>query len=248
MLGAMTWAAVGHAAGPVLIAIGKISALYEDFATQTAGPLESGFLVIASADRVGPRLLGGDYFLALPTADRTRDYNDCDISAAGRRQHAVVHQPLSYRSHEPGAERSGSALPFTLTPMVVGTTLLSSRSPLVYGPGCGPSGAAAGAQRDRSHVLFHRPLGQLRSDQESRLNPTTAVSTRKASACRTIGDASTFRRVRSVRVRVRSPRPASGPGLLAARHVRDHRAEHERTATTKFHPRTAPAADKCRGR
>ena len=42
VLGAGIWAAVGQAAGPVLIAIGTISGFYEDFATQTAAPLENG--------------------------------------------------------------------------------------------------------------------------------------------------------------------------------------------------------------
>jgi hypothetical protein len=48
----------------------------------------------------------------------------------------------------------GSALPFTLTPMVVGTTLLSSDSPLVYGAGCGLVGTGEPALNDDDHTHY----------------------------------------------------------------------------------------------
>jgi hypothetical protein len=49
---------------------------------------------------------------------------------------------------------AGSALPFTLTPMVVGTTLLSSRQPLVYGAGCGGVGSGVPALNAVDHTYY----------------------------------------------------------------------------------------------
>ena len=42
LLGSFLFAPIGYAAEPVLIAIGTVSASDEDFATETAGPLENG--------------------------------------------------------------------------------------------------------------------------------------------------------------------------------------------------------------
>jgi hypothetical protein len=52
----------------------------------------------------------------------------------------------------------GSKLPFTLTPMLVATTLLSSKSPLVYGAGCGVAGSGVPALNaiDRTHYFTGR--------------------------------------------------------------------------------------------
>src|SRR5215831_12584731 len=101
------------ASEPVLIAIGSISGQYEDFATRTAAPLENG----VPGNRLGGlgsglAYLGGDWFLALP-------YNSCmdDTSSYINRFHTMH---LSLSPSDPG-----SALPFTLTPMLVRTTLLS---------------------------------------------------------------------------------------------------------------------------
>ena len=76
-----------------------MSGTYEDFAVETAAPLENG----VPGNRLGGlgsglAYAGGNTFLALP--DR-------------------------------------GPLPFTLTPMLIDTTLLSSKSPLVYGTGAG---------------------------------------------------------------------------------------------------------------
>ena len=59
-----------HAAEPVLVAIGSVNGLYEDFAAQTAGLLANN----VPGNRLGGlgsglAYLGGDWFLALP--DRT---------------------------------------------------------------------------------------------------------------------------------------------------------------------------------
>lgn len=48
----------------------------------------------------------------------------------------------------------GATLPFTLTPMVVGTTLLWNHSPLVYGAGCGGVGGGAPALNAVDHAYY----------------------------------------------------------------------------------------------
>jgi hypothetical protein len=121
-----------YAAEPTLIAIGSVSGLYEDFATQTAGLLENS----VPGNRLGGlgsglAYLGGNWFLALP--DRGPNavaYNSClDDTVSYINRFHTFH--LSLSPSDPG-----STLPFTLTPMLVATTLLSSHSPLVYGAGC----------------------------------------------------------------------------------------------------------------
>ena len=60
----------------------------------------------------------------------------------------TVHMSLS--PSDPGS----TPLPFTLTPMVVDTTLLSSRTPLVYGAGCGLVGNGEPALNDVDHTYY----------------------------------------------------------------------------------------------
>ena len=124
--------AAAHA-GVDLIAIGSVSGSYEDLAPQTAGPLENG----VPGNRLGGigsglAYAGGTTFLALPDRGPNADaYN------------SLVDDTVSYiaRFHTFNLSLApsgpGSALPFTLTPTLRETTLLSSRSPLVYGDGAG---------------------------------------------------------------------------------------------------------------
>jgi len=117
-----------------LIAIGTISGTYEDFATETAFPLENG----AAGNTLGGlgsglAYAGGTTFLALP--DRGPNaiaYNSLvdDTTSYIPRFHALN------LSLAPTTDPV-TGLPFTLTPMLVRTTLLSSPSPLVYGAGVG---------------------------------------------------------------------------------------------------------------
>src|SRR5881394_1736653 len=116
-----------------LIAIGTVSGTYEDFATETAGLLESG----VPGNRLGGIGLGlayagGTTFLALPDrGPNATPYNplvDDTISYIDR-FHTLS---LSLAPSAPG-----SALPYALTPFVLRTTLLSSATPLVYGSGAG---------------------------------------------------------------------------------------------------------------
>jgi hypothetical protein len=128
---------VGHAAQPALIAIGNMSGLYEDFSAETSPLLENG----VPGNRLGGMGSGlahitGDWFLALPDrGPNAVSFNPCtDDTVAYINRFHTLHMSLS-------PSDPGSALPFTLTPMVVGTTLLSSESPLVYGAGCGLVGS-----------------------------------------------------------------------------------------------------------
>ncbi len=145
-------------AGPTILAIGSISGQYEDFATQTSAPLENH----VPGNRLGGlgsglAYLGGDFFLGLPDrGPNATDYNDC-LAADGKdaldntssfiERFQTLH--LSLSPSDPG-----SKLPFTLTPMLVGTTLLWNRSPLAYGPGCGDAHGGAPALNAADHVFY----------------------------------------------------------------------------------------------
>jgi len=142
-------------ADPALIAIGGISGTYEDFATETAAPLENG----VPSNRLGGMgsgiaYAGGNTFLALPDrGPNAKAYNSAvdDTASFIVRFHTLN---LSLAPSDPG-----SALPFTLTPMLVDTTLLSSPTPLVYGDGVAaglPSGAPALNATDQTHYFTGR--------------------------------------------------------------------------------------------
>src|SRR5262249_21135182 len=79
------------------------------------------------------------------------DYDDCsnaldDTSSFITRFHTLH---LSLAPSDPG-----SLLPFTLTPMLVATTLLSNHGPLVYGPGCGAAHGGAPALNAIDHTHY----------------------------------------------------------------------------------------------
>jgi hypothetical protein len=182
MLLVQTTHATPPPAGPVIVAIGSIDGLYEDFATQTSAPLENH----VPGNRLGGigsglAYIGEDFFLGLPDrGPNATDYNDC-LAADGKdaldnttsyiNRFQTLH--LSLSPSDPGA-----ALPFTLTPMLVGTTLLSSRSPLVYGPGCGDAHAGAPALNaiDHTHYFTGRsdnfdPAATSGNPRDARLDP-----------------------------------------------------------------------------
>jgi hypothetical protein len=153
-------------ADPKLIAIGRVSGLYQDFATETAGVLENGF----PGNRLGGvgsgiAYAGGNIFLATPDrGPNAFTYNplvDNTVSYINRFQTLN----LSLAPSDPG-----SPLPFTLTPMLVGTTLLSSRTPLVYGNGTTVGlGSGAPALNKVDHTFYFTG----RSDNFDALQPST---------------------------------------------------------------------------
>ena len=132
-----------YAAQPVLVAVGSVSGFYEDFAMHTAAPLENG----VAGNRLGGlgsglTHLGGDWFLALPDrGPNAVSFDACmDDTVSYINRFQTVHLSLS-----PTPSDSTSPFPVTLTPMFVRTTLLSSRTPLVYGFGCGGVGSGVPA-------------------------------------------------------------------------------------------------------
>ena len=154
---AALFAKATHADQPKLIAIGSVPGIYEDFSAQTAGLLENG----VPGNRLGGlgsglTWIGGHTFLGLP--DRGPNavaFNPCtDDTVAYITRFHTLH--LSLSPADPGAK-----LPYTLTPMVVGTTLLSSRRPLAYGAGCGLVGDGAPALNaiDHTHYFTGRSDG-----------------------------------------------------------------------------------------
>jgi hypothetical protein len=153
-------------ADPKLIAIGIVSGLYEDFATQTAGPLENGL----PGNRLGGigsglAYAGGNTFLAIPDrGPNAIPYNSLvdDTVSYINRFHTLN---LSLAPSDPG-----SALPFTLTPMLTGTTLLSNRTPLYYGTG---SAVGLGSGAPALNAIDHTYYFTGRSDNFDPLQPST---------------------------------------------------------------------------
>jgi hypothetical protein len=130
----LLWTSIANA-GPTLIAIGSISGTYEDFATETAAPLESG----VPGNRLGGlgsglAYAGGNVFLALP--DRGPNASPYNSAVDDTTSYIPRFQTLSLSL---APSDPGSALPFTLTPMLIGTTLLASAKPLVYAAGGAPA-------------------------------------------------------------------------------------------------------------
>jgi hypothetical protein len=143
-----------------LIAIGSISGTYQDFASQTASPLENG-VPGNMLGGIGSGLAhaGGDTFLALP--DRGPNANPYNPLVDDTVSYITRFQTLSLRLAPTVDPATG--LPFTLTPMLAGTTLLSSPKPLVYGTGEGlgyqidgvtPLGSGAPALNAVNHTHY----------------------------------------------------------------------------------------------
>ena len=138
-------------ADPTLIANATIDGHYEDFADATKAPLENG----VPGNRLGGMgsgiaYAGGDTFLALPDRGPNAVPFDpaIDDTASYIPRFHTLHMTLA-------PSDAGSTLPFTLTPFVVDTTLLSSATPLVYGTGAGLGvGSGAPALNKRGTYYF----------------------------------------------------------------------------------------------
>src|SRR5262245_24294964 len=154
-----------------LIASGSISGTYEDFAIETAAPLENGI----PGNRLGGMgsglaYAGGNTFLALPDrGPNAKAYNSAvdDTTSYIARFHTLT---LSLAPSD-----AGSPLPFTLTPMLVNTTLLSSKTPLVYGTGAGVGlGSGAPALNAVDHTHYFTGRSDNFDPAESSTNPANA--------------------------------------------------------------------------
>src|SRR5262249_884471 len=123
---------------------------YEDFATQTARPLENG----VPGNRLGGlgsglTYIGNNTFLALPDrGPNAVPFNTCDDDTASyiNRFHTM---PMNLSASDPG-----SKYPITLTPMLTDTTLLYNATPLNYGAGCGAIGNGAPSLNQSSVFYF----------------------------------------------------------------------------------------------
>ncbi|WP_085317159.1 esterase-like activity of phytase family protein [Derxia lacustris] len=151
-----------------LIAIGKLSATATDFSGQT-GTLENG----ARGDLfggVGSGLawVGGSRFLALP--DRGPNAVDWNASVDNTTSYIPRFHTLDLVLTQRADAATG--LPFTLTPSLVGTTLLYSRTPLKYGGTVGGH-AATPTKNDATHYYL--------SGRSDNFDPaTTSASTADA--------------------------------------------------------------------
>jgi len=117
-----------------LIAIGSVSGTYEDFATETADPLENG----VTGNRLGGvgsglAYAGGSTFLALPD----RGPNAAPFNPLVDDTASYIARFQTFNLSLAPTPDPVTGLPFTLTPMLTDTTLLSSRTRLTYGTGAG---------------------------------------------------------------------------------------------------------------
>jgi hypothetical protein len=158
-----------------LIAIGSISGTYEDLSSETAAPLENG----VPGNRLGGMgssitYAGCGKFLAVPDrGPNAVPFNSAiDDTASYINRFQTLH--LSLAPSDPG-----SPLPFVLTPFLKRTTLLFSRTPLVYGSGAGlgvGDGAPALNEKHHTHYFVGRSdnfdPSQLSTDpNDARLDP-----------------------------------------------------------------------------
>src|SRR5215813_926204 len=127
-----------HAA-PVLIAIGSLPSDIPDLSTATAGPLENGVAGnLLGGIGSGLAWAGGNTFIALPDrGPNATAYNSLvgDTTSYINRFQTVTLNLTAVPS---------GGLPFTLTPTLTATTLLSNLTPLIYGTGALGTGTGAG--------------------------------------------------------------------------------------------------------
>lgn len=138
MLLAITVAHSAHAA-PIFLASGSISAGAADM-SGLRGPLENGAAGnVLGGIGSGLAWAGGSTFLATP--DRGPNAVAYNPLVDDTSSYIARFQSLSL-SLAPSA--SGSPTPYTLTPTLLGTTLLSSATPLIYGTGAAGTGTVGG--------------------------------------------------------------------------------------------------------
>ncbi|HEY8100214.1 MAG TPA: esterase-like activity of phytase family protein [Burkholderiaceae bacterium] len=168
---------VAHAshAAVNLIAIGSISGNIADLSSETAGLLENGVAGnLLGGIGSGLAYAGGDTFIAVPDrGPNAKAYNsNVDDTASYIPRFHTISMLLT-----PNAP--GSALPYSLNPTLVATTLLSSRQPLVYGSGVGLGvGNGAPALNATNHTYYFSgrsdnfDLARLSTDtNDARLDP-----------------------------------------------------------------------------
>ncbi len=130
ILGASLFAVPVAHAGINLIAIGSLSGIFSDLSSETSGPLENG----APGNLLGGlgsgfAWAGSDTFIATPDrGPNATSYNSLvDDTTSYIARFQTIQMSL--------AKAASGPLPYTLTPTLAATTLLSSSAPLNYGTG-----------------------------------------------------------------------------------------------------------------
>src|SRR5262245_59586506 len=146
-------------AEPKLIAIGSISGTYEDFAVETAAPLENG----VPGNRLGGMgsglaYAGGNTF---PRPARPRPEREALQCWRGR--HGILHRALPDAESEPRAERPRLALAVHAHADArrhhSSVEQIAARVRRRLGRLSGPPRRRAGAERNQSHPLLHGTVG-----------------------------------------------------------------------------------------
>lgn len=157
-----------------LIAIGSVSGAYEDLSSETAAPLENG----VAGNRLGGlgsgmAYAGGNTFLAIPDRGPNAVPYDAAIDDTASYINRFHTFNLSLAPSDPSAVLTSdpaTALPFVLTPTLRHTTLLSSRTRLVYGSGAGLGvGSGVPALNAKHHLYYFTG----RSDNFDTTQPST---------------------------------------------------------------------------
>ena len=169
VLSALLLASFSAQASIDLIATGSISGTYQDLSTETAAPLENG----VPGNRLGGigsglAWAGGTTFLALP--DRGPNAKSYNSAIDDTSSYIARFQTLNLALQPSDA---GSALPYTLTPTLIATTLLSSKEALVYGSG---AGLGVGSGAPALNAVKHRYYFTGRSDNFDPAQPSTNPS------------------------------------------------------------------------
>ena len=125
-----------------LIAIGQVSGEYQDMATKTAAPLESGVAGnMLGGVGSGLAYAGRNTFLALP--DRGPNATPYELGVAVDNTTSFIPRfqtfSLSLAKNPSYDSLTVGSLPYILSPFLTDTTLLSSKTRLVYGLNGAPS-------------------------------------------------------------------------------------------------------------
>ena len=156
-------------ATPTLLAIGSLSGEIADLSTSTAGPLENGVAGnLLGGLGSGFAYAGGNTFIAVPDrGPNALSYN------------ALVDNTASYINRFQTltmllAPNPSAGLPFTLTPTLIATTLLSSPTPLVYGSGAGLGVGSGAPSLNTASTFYFTGRSDNFDPSKNSLNPSNA--------------------------------------------------------------------------
>lgn len=133
-----------------LIAVGTLSGLGADLSSATAGALESGVAGnLLGGLGSGLAWAGGNTFIATPDRGPNADVYKAGVDNTTSYINRFQTLNLALTANSQGG------LPFTMTPTLTATTLMSSPTPLVYGSGAAFGlGNGAPSLNDANHYYF----------------------------------------------------------------------------------------------